>query len=271
MRARLAVTSGLILLATLALPAVAQNVSYSGRMGDRALLVIDGSPRTLALGQEAQGVKLLMLDGERATVMIRNQRLSLQMGAQPASVGAAPAAAEASGSVRDSGQRIVLGAGADGHFQVNGSIGGYLRGQVIVSVIVAILVSLSLAVLNIPHPLFCGFFAGAASILPFIGVAIAVVPALFFAWYQYQSIAVLLKVSLAFAIIYFLEGYIVKPLVFKKSMNLNPLVTIIMVMALGELLGFWGILLALPIAAAIKITWGHTIKGDFRHRETHEH
>lgn len=169
--------------------------------------------------------------------------------------------------IPDKHRAIVLTIGCE----VNGSIGGYLRGQVIVSVIVAILVSLSLAVLNIPHPLFCGFFAGAASILPFIGVAIAVVPALFFAWYQYQSIAVLLKVSLAFAIIYFLEGYIVKPLVFKKSMNLNPLVTIIMVMALGELLGFWGILLALPIAAAIKITWGHTIKGDFRHRETHEH
>jgi putative permease len=46
-------------------------------------------------------------------------------------------------------------------------------------------------------------------------------------------------------------------------MDLNPLVTIIMVMALGELLGFWGILLALPIAAAMKITWGHFITGDF--------
>jgi len=33
---------------------------------------------------------------------------------------------------------------------------------------------------------------------------------------------------------------------------------------LGELLGFWGILLALPIAASIKITWDHAIKGDFR-------
>jgi putative permease len=77
--------------------------------------------------------------------------------------------------------------------------------------------------------------------------------------------AVLIKTAIAFGVIYFLEGYIVKPLVFKKSMNLNPLVTIIMVMALGELLGFWGILLALPIAAAIKITWGHAIKGDFRH------
>jgi putative permease len=78
-------------------------------------------------------------------------------------------------------------------------------------------------------------------------------------------VAVLIKTAIAFAVIYFLEGYIVKPLVFKRSMDLNPLVTIIMVMALGELLGFWGILLALPIAAAVKITWGHAIKGDFSH------
>lgn len=156
---------------------------------------------------------------------------------------------------------IVMGIGQE----VNSSIGGYLRGQVVVSLIVAVLVSLSLFVISIPHPLFCGIFAGAASVLPFIGVIIAILPALFFAWFQYQNLTVLLKIAVAFGIIYFLEGYIVKPLVFKKSMNLNPLVTIIMVMALGELLGFWGILLALPIAAAIKITWGHIITGDFRH------
>jgi len=158
---------------------------------------------------------------------------------------------------------LVLGIGRE----VNGSIGGYIRGQVFVSIIVALLVSLALATLSIPHPIFCGAFAGAASILPFIGVIIAMVPALFFAWFQEQSLAMLLKVTMAFSVIYFLEGYIVKPLVFKKSMNLNPLVTIIMVMALGEMLGFWGIVLALPIAAAIKITWGHVINGDFRHRK----
>jgi putative permease len=156
---------------------------------------------------------------------------------------------------------IVLGIGQE----VNSSIGGYLRGQVIVSIIVALLASLALFVFSIPHPIFCGVFAGAASVLPFIGVIIAIFPALFFAWFQYQSVAMLLKVAIAFGVIYFLEGYIVKPLVFKKSMNLNPLVTIIMVMALGELLGFWGILLALPIAAAIKIAWGHIISGDFGH------
>jgi putative permease len=163
--------------------------------------------------------------------------------------------------IPDNSRNIFLGIGQE----VNSSIGGYMRGQVIVSLIVVILVSLALFFISIPHPIFCGIFAGAASILPFIGVIIAILPALFFAWFQYQSVAILIKTAIAFSVIYFLEGYIVKPLVFKKSMNLNPLVTIIMVMALGELLGFWGILLALPIAAAIKITWGHAIKGDFRH------
>ncbi|HEX9079774.1 MAG TPA: AI-2E family transporter [Desulfuromonadaceae bacterium] len=148
--------------------------------------------------------------------------------------------------------------------EVNSSIGGYLRGQVIVSIIVGLLASLALFFMDIPHPIFCGVFAGLASILPFIGVIIAVLPALFFAWFKFQTLASLAKTVLAFAVIYFLEGYVIKPVVFKKSMNLNPLVTIIIVMALGELIGFWGILLALPVASAVKIAWGHIQQGDFR-------
>ncbi|RII27540.1 MAG: AI-2E family transporter [Geobacter sp.] len=154
---------------------------------------------------------------------------------------------------------IILGIGRE----VNSSIGGYLRGQVIVSIIVGVLSLLVLFFMEVPHPIFCGIFAGFASIIPFIGVIIATLPALFFAWFKFQTMAILAKTVLAFAVIYFLEGYIIKPLVFKESMNLNPLVTIIMVMALGELLGFWGIMLALPIAAAIKIAWGHLVNGDF--------
>ena len=154
---------------------------------------------------------------------------------------------------------IVLAIGRE----VNSSIGGYLRGQVIVSIIVGLLASLALFFMDIPHPLLCGVFAGVASILPFIGVIIAVLPALFFTWFKFQTLAALAKTGLAFAVIYFLEGYVIKPVVFKKSMNLNPLVTIIIVMALGELIGFWGILLALPVASAIKIAWEHIQQGDF--------
>lgn len=150
--------------------------------------------------------------------------------------------------------------------EVNKSIGGYMRGQVMVSIIVALLSTIALFVLGIPHPIFCGAFAGAASVLPFIGVIIAMLPPLFFAWFKFQTVAILWQTTFAFGIIYFVEGYVIKPLVFKEAMNLNPLVTIIMVMALGEMLGFWGILLALPIASAIKITWEHFLLGDFKKR-----
>lgn len=147
--------------------------------------------------------------------------------------------------------------------EVNSSVGGYIRGQLIVSAIVAVLSIIALFILGIDYPVLNGIFAGLASILPFIGVILAMLPPLFFAYVQYQSGVVLLKVIGAFSVIYFLEGYVVKPLVFKESMDLNPLVTIIVVMALGELMGFWGILLAIPIAAAVRIVSVHARRGDF--------
>ena len=153
-----------------------------------------------------------------------------------------------------------------GH-EVNDSIGGYLKGQLIVSSIVAILSSGALLILDVDYPFFNGIFAGLASVLPFIGVIIATIPPLFFAYVKFQTGLALFKVVVAFAVIYFLEGYLVKPLVFKRSMDLNPLLTIIMVMALGELFGFWGIILAIPVAAAAKIISVSIERGDFRDLE----
>lgn len=146
---------------------------------------------------------------------------------------------------------------------INASIGGYLRGQLIVSFIVAVFSTVALFLLGVDHPIFNGVFAGLASILPFIGVILATLPPLFFAYIKFQSGVALFKVLVAFSVIYFLEGYVVKPVVFKGAMDLNPLVTIIFVMAFGELMGFWGILLAIPIAAAVKILAAGIERGDF--------
>lgn len=147
--------------------------------------------------------------------------------------------------------------------EINASIGGYIKGQFVVSLIVAILATMALFFLEVDYPLFNGIFAGIASILPFIGVILATLPAIFFAFVKFQSGFVIFKVITAFAVIYFFEGYIIKPLVFKGAMNLNPLVTIIAVMAFGEMMGFWGILLAIPIAAAVKVFTSHLRRGDF--------
>jgi len=145
---------------------------------------------------------------------------------------------------------------------INRSIGGFIRGQIIVSIIVAILSAIVLVILDVNHPFFCAIFAGIASVIPFVGVFLATIPPLFFAYAEYQSGVLMLKVAISFALIYFLEGYVVKPLVFKESMDLNPLITIIMVMVFGELMGFWGVLLAIPITASLKIVSEHLRRVD---------
>jgi putative permease len=145
---------------------------------------------------------------------------------------------------------------------INLGIGGFIRGQIIVSIIVAVLSAIALVILDINHPFFCAVFAGVASIIPFIGVLLATIPPLFFSYAEYQSAVGLVKVAVVFALIYFLEGYLVKPLVFKESLDLNPLLTIIMVMAFGELMGFWGVLLAIPIAASLIIIAEHLRRAD---------
>lgn len=147
--------------------------------------------------------------------------------------------------------------------EINASIGGYIRGQIIVSLIVALLAAIALFFLDVDYAILNGLFAGFASILPFIGVAVAVVPPLFFAYVKFQSGIAMIKVIAAFCAIYFVEGYVIKPLVFEKAMDLNPLVTIVMVMACGELFGFWGILLAVPLASAGRILADYLRRGKF--------
>ena len=154
--------------------------------------------------------------------------------------------------------------------EINASIGGYLRGQLIISVIVAILSIVALLLLDIDYPVLNGIFAGLASILPFIGVIIATIPPLFFAYVKFQSLVAIGQVLTVFAVIYFIEGYVIKPLVFKKAMEMNPLTTIIAVMACGEIMGFWGILFAIPLAAASRIVINHLQKGDFRMEGAHD-
>jgi len=141
--------------------------------------------------------------------------------------------------------------------EINRSIGGFIRGQIIVSVIVAGLSAVPLIIMDINHPVFCAIFAGLASVIPFVGVILATIPPLFFSYAEYQDLMVMAKIIGVFSVIYFLEGYVIKPIVFKESLDVNPLVTIIIVMAFGELMGFWGVILAIPIAAAVKIVSHH--------------
>ena len=95
-----------------------QQVSFNGSLGAKAaLLLIDGEPRTVAVGATVRGVKLLSLDEDRVVIDIAGRRQTLLLGASPGRVGDASEAANA-------GRKIVLSSGAGGHFTSSGSING---------------------------------------------------------------------------------------------------------------------------------------------------
>ncbi|MBC7734954.1 MAG: retroviral-like aspartic protease family protein [Bacteriovorax sp.] len=96
--------------------AFAQSVSLSGSLGDKALLIIDGAPRTLAVGASVQGVRLLSVSGSNAVVDIKGQRVALTLGGAQVNLAATTADGGAS--------RIVLSADSGGHFITSGSING---------------------------------------------------------------------------------------------------------------------------------------------------
>jgi aspartyl protease family protein len=96
--------------------ALAQSVSLSGRLGDKALLIIDGAPRTVATGATVQGVRLVGLGDAGATVEVGGKRVLLPMGGAQVNLGGA--ASDGGGS------RIVLSATSGGHFLTSGNING---------------------------------------------------------------------------------------------------------------------------------------------------
>jgi aspartyl protease family protein len=108
---------GVALLLLLAGAAGAQTVSMSGRLGDKALLMIDGNPRTVAVGSTVQGVKLVGVTADAAVVELGGKRITVPMGGAQVNLGSA-ANSEGGGS------RIVLTAGSGGHFVTSGAING---------------------------------------------------------------------------------------------------------------------------------------------------
>ena len=103
---------GALALAAAALPAnvLAQSVQFAGQLGNsKALLVIDGVPRTLAVGERFAGVRLVSLADGVAQVDRDGVASSLRLGGAPVSLAGGPA--------RSGGREIVMTAGPGGHFR----------------------------------------------------------------------------------------------------------------------------------------------------------
>ena len=104
------------LLAAWSMMASAQTVTMSGSMGEKALLVINGTPRSVAVGATQYGVTLISVTPSEAVVEMNGKRVPLLLGGAPVNLGG--------GGSDGTGSQIVLTAGSGGHFFTGGSING---------------------------------------------------------------------------------------------------------------------------------------------------
>ncbi|HEY1696986.1 MAG TPA: AI-2E family transporter [Polyangiaceae bacterium] len=130
-------------------------------------------------------------------------------------------------------------------------VGGYIRGQVVTSALMAAFTFLLLTVLRVPNALAIAAFAGLADVLPYIGVFLSVGPAVASAFARGPAIAVVvLAAMLAYEE---LESRFLVPKIYGKALRLPSSVVLFALLVGGTLMGIVGALLALPAAAAIRM------------------
>ncbi|MBT4209767.1 MAG: AI-2E family transporter [Candidatus Komeilibacteria bacterium] len=130
-------------------------------------------------------------------------------------------------------------------------MGYWLRGQLLLSLIVFIMVYIGLLALGIKYALILALIAGIFEIVPFIGPWIAAIPGVFFAFSHSPSKA--LMVAIMYFVVQQLENNLMVPKIMGKSTGLNPLVVLIAIMTGARLGGIVGALLAVPVALAIAV------------------
>lgn len=133
------------------------------------------------------------------------------------------------------------------------SLGKFFRGQLIEAALVGALTGIGLALLGVPSALLIGVIAGIFNLIPYIGLAISAIPALVVALTMPDPVTGLLKVGGVFLVVQFIDGSVTGPRIVGGSVGLHPVVTMLALAFGGAMLGFAGLLLAVPLAVLIKM------------------
>lgn len=128
-------------------------------------------------------------------------------------------------------------------------VGQWLQGQLLLALIVGLVVYVGLSLMGIKFALILGVLAMLLEVVPMIGPVLAAIPAVFFAFLQAPTLG--LWVVLFYIIVQQLENHILVPLVFGKTIGLNPVVVVIALLVGSQLAGILGAILAVPVATII--------------------
>ena len=137
-------------------------------------------------------------------------------------------------------------------------LSGFVRGQLLVALLLSILTVIGLWVLGIKYALILGMIAGLANIIPYFGPILGSIPAVIFAFIQSPIKA--LWVIVLYVTFQQLESAILSPKIVGSRVGLHPVITIVVVLAGGKFFGLIGLLLSVPVAGILKVLGSRVVK-----------
>ncbi|MFZ1386436.1 MAG: AI-2E family transporter [Thiolinea sp.] len=136
-------------------------------------------------------------------------------------------------------------------------LGAFLRGQFMVMIALSILYWLGLSLIGLDFALLIGFIAGLVSFVPYLGLIVGITIAGIAVLFQTQDPINLVWVLAVFVVVQVIESSFLTPWLVGERIGLHPVAVIFAVLAGGQLFGFVGVLLALPIAAVLAVIMRH--------------
>lgn len=134
-------------------------------------------------------------------------------------------------------------------------LNAYLRGQLLLSVIMAFVVFLGMWSMNIPYPLVIGLLAGVVEMIPLIGPIIGAIPPVFLA--LLQGTGVMAKVIIFYIIVQQIDGHFFMPKLMGSIIDVHPVAIIAGVLIGGQLFGIIGMMISVPLVAVLQVILRH--------------
>ena len=138
--------------------------------------------------------------------------------------------------------------------RLNQTVGAYLRGQLMLMVVLGAVATIVYKLIGLKYYFFFGFLVGVTNIIPYFGMIIAAVPPIIYTFIATSGPGPLL-VLVVNVVLQFFEGNIFQPLIMSHQLSIHPIVIIISILFFGSLFGALGVIFASPMAASIRVIY----------------
>lgn len=137
-------------------------------------------------------------------------------------------------------------------------LSAYIQGQLIVAFLIGVMVYIGFLIIGMKYALLLGVLAMFTSVVPYIGPAIAITPAVIIA--LVTSPFMLVKLAIVWTVVQLVEGNLISPQVMGKTLYIHPVTIIFVLLTAGSLFGVAGVILGIPAYAILRVLVSHIFK-----------